>query len=146
MAQRVGRGIALLFHDRGTRRGEWAAARPGCTLPPGKTRYPFYRRLGGPQGRYGREEKSRPHRDSILDCPARNQSLYLLSYPAHRGSRICRNLRDNYKKYDTSRFTRQRGAQRRGHFEVYDVNTRNKGTIVHLNITSFQAESKINRL
>ena len=28
MAQSVGRGIALLFHDRGTRRGEWSAARP----------------------------------------------------------------------------------------------------------------------
>ena len=30
--------------------GEWSAAHPGRTLPPGKTRYPFYRRLGGPQG------------------------------------------------------------------------------------------------
>ena len=54
MTQRVGRGIALLFHDRGTRRGEWSAARPGRTLPPRKTRYPLYRRLGGPQGRSGR--------------------------------------------------------------------------------------------
>ena len=27
--------------------GEWSAARPGRTLPQGKTRYPFYRRLGG---------------------------------------------------------------------------------------------------
>jgi len=27
--------------------------------------------------------KSRPHRDSIPDRPARNQSLYRLSYPAH---------------------------------------------------------------
>jgi len=26
--------------------GEWSAARPGHTLPPGKTRYPFHRRLG----------------------------------------------------------------------------------------------------
>jgi len=31
-------------------RSEWSAARPGRTLPPGKTRYPFYSRLGGPQG------------------------------------------------------------------------------------------------
>jgi len=30
--------------------GEWSAARPCCTLSPGKTRYPLYRRLGGPQG------------------------------------------------------------------------------------------------
>jgi len=54
VAQRVGRGIALLFHDHGTRRGDWSAARPGRTLPPGKTRYPLYMRLGGPQGRSGR--------------------------------------------------------------------------------------------
>jgi len=36
--------------------GEWSAARPGRTLPPEKTRYPLYRRLGGPQGRSGRAE------------------------------------------------------------------------------------------
>jgi len=35
---------------------ELSAARPGGTLPPGKTRYPFYRRLGGPQGRSERAE------------------------------------------------------------------------------------------
>jgi len=62
MAQRVGIGIALLFHDRGTRRGEWSAARPGRTLPQGKTRYPLYRRLGGPQGRSGRPENLVPNR------------------------------------------------------------------------------------
>ena len=32
VAQRVGRGIALLFHDRGTRKGEWSAARPELKL------------------------------------------------------------------------------------------------------------------
>jgi len=62
---------------------EWSAARPGRTLPPGKTRYPLYRRLGGPQGRSGLGGKSRPHRDSIPDRPARSQSLYRLSYRAH---------------------------------------------------------------
>ena len=31
--------------------GEWSATCRGHTSPPGKTRYPFYRRLGGPQGR-----------------------------------------------------------------------------------------------
>ena len=36
--------------------GEFSAALPGRFLPPGKTRYPFYRRLGGPQGRSGRAE------------------------------------------------------------------------------------------
>ena len=36
-----------------------------AALPPGKTRYPLYRRLGGPQRRSGWVRKSRPHRDSI---------------------------------------------------------------------------------
>ena len=40
--------------------GEWSAARPGRTLPPGKTRYPFYRRLDGPQGRSGQAENLVP--------------------------------------------------------------------------------------
>ena len=40
--------------------GEWSAARPGRTLPPEKIRYPFYRRLGGPQGRSGRAENLVP--------------------------------------------------------------------------------------
>jgi len=62
VAQRVGRGIALLFHDRGTRRGEWSAARPGRNLPQGKTQKPLYRRLGGPQGRSGRAEYLVPTR------------------------------------------------------------------------------------
>ena len=62
---------------------EWSAARPGRTLPPGKTQCPLYRRLGRPQGRSGRAEKSRPRRDSIPDRPARSQSLYQQSYRAH---------------------------------------------------------------
>ena len=40
--------------------GEWSAARPGRTLPPGKNRYPFYRRLGGRQGRSKRAENLVP--------------------------------------------------------------------------------------
>ena len=40
--------------------GEWSAARTGRALPPGKTRYPFYRRLGGSQDRSGRAENLVP--------------------------------------------------------------------------------------
>ena len=40
--------------------GEWSAERPCRTLPPGKTRYPFYRRLGGPQGWSERAENLVP--------------------------------------------------------------------------------------
>jgi hypothetical protein len=37
--------------------GERSASRPGRFLPPGKTRYPLYRRLVGPQGRSGQVRK-----------------------------------------------------------------------------------------
>ena len=40
--------------------GEWSAARPGRTLPPEKTRYPLYWRLGGPQGQSGQAENLAP--------------------------------------------------------------------------------------
>jgi len=33
---------------------------PATLYPPGKTRYPLYRRLGGPQGRSGQEQKISP--------------------------------------------------------------------------------------
>jgi len=40
--------------------GEWSAAHPGHTLPPGKTQYSLYRRLGGPLGRSGWAENLAP--------------------------------------------------------------------------------------
>jgi len=53
-----------------------------AALPPGKgALHPFYRRLGGPQGRFGLVRNISPHRDSIPDSPAR------LSYPdPHRNN------------------------------------------------------------
>jgi len=64
-AHRGSRCIVLLFLDHGTRRGEGSASGPGRSLPLGKTRYPLYRRLGGPQGWSGQVRKILPHRDSI---------------------------------------------------------------------------------
>jgi len=40
--------------------GEWSTERSGCTLPPGKTRYSFNRKLRGSQGRSGRAENLFP--------------------------------------------------------------------------------------
>ena len=40
--------------------GEGSVSRPGRSLPPGKTRYPLFRRLGGPQGRSGQVRKISP--------------------------------------------------------------------------------------
>jgi len=65
--------------------GEWSAARPGRTLPPGKTRYPLYRRLGGPQGRSGRAEYLVPTGIRSWTIQPVAQSLYRLSYQAHQG-------------------------------------------------------------
>ena len=76
---RGSRGITLLFLDHGTRRDEWSASRPGRSLPLGKTRYPLYRRMGGPQGRSGHLGKIRP--PSALDpltVQPIAQSLYRL--------------------------------------------------------------------
>ena len=39
--------------------------RPGRFTPGKQTRYPLYRRLGGPKGRSGRVRKISPHRESI---------------------------------------------------------------------------------
>ena len=79
-ALRVSRGIALLFLRPRHCRWRWGVSpTPRPPLPPEKTRYPLYRRLGGPCT----GGKSRPHRDSIPDRPARSQSLYRMSFRAH---------------------------------------------------------------
>jgi hypothetical protein len=51
-------------------------------LPPGKTWYPLYRGLGGPQARSGRERKISPPPGWSQDRPVRSESLYRLSYPS----------------------------------------------------------------
>ena len=83
LAQRVGRGIALLFHDRDTRKG-WVVSstlRPHFT--PRKDPVPILQEVGWAPGPVWTDGKSRPHLDSIPDRPARSQFIYPLSYPAH---------------------------------------------------------------
>jgi len=63
--------------------GEWSAARPGRTLPRERPGTHFTGGWVGP-GLVWTGRKSRPHRDSIPDRPAPSQSLYRLSYPAHK--------------------------------------------------------------
>ena len=83
VAQRVGRGIALLFHDRGTRRGWVVSSTPRPHFTPGKDPVPILQEAGWAPGPVWTGGKSRSHRDSILDRPIRSQSLYRLSYRAH---------------------------------------------------------------
>jgi hypothetical protein len=63
--------------------GEWSAALPGRTLAPGKEPIPILQEAGWAPEPVWTGGKSRPHRDSIPDRPARSQSLYRLSYRAH---------------------------------------------------------------
>ena len=84
VAWRVGRGIALLFHDRGTRRWWVVSSAPRPHFTPGKDPVPFLQEAGWTPGPVWTGEKSRPNRDSIPDRPACSQSLYRLSYRAHK--------------------------------------------------------------
>ena len=83
MAQRVGRGIALLFHDRGIRRGVSGQQHAPAALYPGKDPVPILQEAGWAPGPVWTGGKSSPYRDSIPDLPALSQLLYRLSYRAH---------------------------------------------------------------
>jgi len=83
VAQRVGRGIALLLHDRGTRRGWVVRVTHRPLFTPGEDPVPILQEGGWAPGPVWTGGKSRPHRNSIPNRPARSQSLYRLSYPTH---------------------------------------------------------------
>jgi hypothetical protein len=82
VAQRVSRGIALLFHVRGTRRGWVVSSTTWPQFTPGKDPVPILQEAGWAPGAVWTGGKSRPHRDSIPNRPASSQSLYRLNYPA----------------------------------------------------------------
>ena len=84
-----------------------ALDRAGCqrhspaTLPPGKTRYPFYRRLGGSQGRSGpaRKISSPPGFDPLTVQPVATPVInYKHNYD---GNVIQRRTQWNRRRYQT---------------------------------------------
>ena len=83
VAQRVGRGVALLFHDRGTRRMWVVSSMPRPQFTPGKDPVPILQEVGWPQGRSGRAENLVPTGARSRTVQPVAQSLYRLSYPAH---------------------------------------------------------------
>jgi len=83
VAQSLGRGIALLFHDRGTRRGWVVSSTPRPHFTPGKDPVLIVEQVGWAPGPVWTGGNSRPHWDSISDLLARSQSLYWLSYLPH---------------------------------------------------------------
>jgi hypothetical protein len=77
-----GKGIALFFLF--SRRQMWVGGQQRhakADLPPGKTRYPLYRKLGGHQGRSGRVRKISPPPGFDPRTVQPVESLYRLSYP-----------------------------------------------------------------
>jgi len=70
--QRVGRGIALLFHDRGTRRGSVVSNTPRPHFTPGKDPVPIAQEAGWDPGPVWMDEKYLSHWDSTPDRPARS--------------------------------------------------------------------------
>jgi len=83
-AHRGSRGIALLFHDHGTRMGWGVSVTPRPLFTPGKDPVPIVQevwRAPGPV--WTGVENFAPAGIRSQDRPARSQSLYRLSYPAH---------------------------------------------------------------
>jgi len=73
VAQRVCTGIALLFHNRGTRRGWVVSSTPRPHFTPGKDPVSILQEAGWSPGPVWTGGKSRPHRDSIPERPARTE-------------------------------------------------------------------------
>ena len=82
-AHRRSRGIALVFHDHGTRRGWGVSVTPRPLLTPGKDPVPIVQEPGwAPGAVWTGAENPPPTGFRSPDRPARSQSLYRLSYPA----------------------------------------------------------------
>jgi len=82
-AHRGSRGIALLFHDHGTRRGWGVSFTPRPLFTPRKDPVPIVQEAGWAPGPVWTGAKNlAPTGIRSPDCPARSQSLYRMSYPA----------------------------------------------------------------
>ena len=75
------RTALLYFWTSALEGGEGSASRPGRILPPGKTQYPWYKRVSGPHGRSGRRKISTHTGIRSLDRPARSSVAILTELP-----------------------------------------------------------------
>ena len=84
-AHRGSRGIALPFHDHGTRRGRGVRVTPRPHFTPGKDPIPIVQEAGWASGPvWTGAENLVPTGIWSPDRPAHSQSLYGLRYPAHK--------------------------------------------------------------
>ena len=83
-AHRGSKGIALPFHDHGTRKWWGVSVTPRPLFTPGKDPVPIVQEAGWVRRPvWTGAENLAPARIRSPDHPARNQSLCRLSYPAH---------------------------------------------------------------
>jgi hypothetical protein len=78
--------IAQLFLNLGTRRGVWAASRPGRLYPRERPGTHCTGGWVGPGAGLDRSGKSRPTGIRSPDLPASSESLYRLRYPGSTSS------------------------------------------------------------
>jgi len=83
VAQRVGRGITLLFHDRGTRRGWVVSSKPRPHFISGKDSVPILQEAGWVSEPVWTGGNLVPTGIRSLTVQPVAQSLYRLSYSAH---------------------------------------------------------------
>ena len=83
VAQKLGKGIAILFQNHGTRRGWVVSSTPRPYFTPGKDPLPIVQEAGWASEPVWMGRKSRPTGIRSPDRSARSQSLYRLSYLAH---------------------------------------------------------------
>ena len=91
VAQRVGRGIALLFHDHGTRRMWVVSSTPRPDFTPVKDPVPILQEAWWAPGPVWTGGKCRSHRVSIPDRPALSSVAIPTELPAHN--------RNEYQEY-----------------------------------------------
>ena len=93
-ALRVSTGIALLFLGPQHTRWGWGQPHAPAVCTPGKDLVPILQEAGWAPGLVWIGWKSRPYWDLIPDHPARSQSLYRLSYLAHKFNvyNVCNNI------------------------------------------------------
>ena len=96
VAQRVGRGIALLFHDHDTRRGWVVGSTPRPHLTPGKDPVPILQEPGWDLGAVWTGWKSFPN--GIRSRKVQKMFYYILPITNIVFDRLCDDLRHNHYK------------------------------------------------
>ena len=146
VSQRVGRGIALLFHDRGTRRGWVVSNTPRPHFTPRKDPVPIVQKAGWAPGSVWTGGKSRPHRDSIPERPARSSVTVPTELPGPQFK--LQNTAKNKKKLGWKYHQKIRRdaifstRPRKNVKSLWKTNVHNKKSILNISVVKFPMKIK----